>query len=102
MAKTEKIQVVSGCIHYGPRAYLPGETFDCEAKEAKRLIAAGIAGVPTAAESKTDEQHNNADLLAAIAAAETTADLLAIIPADEPAAEIAAAFEAKMAELDAA
>lgn len=107
MAKTIKIEVVSGCIHYGDGAYLPGKIFDCDIKEAKRLKDLGVACDPLE-KSDTDPgqsekpatDQEKLDLLAAIATAETTEALTSLMPEAEPDEEIQAAFTTRMAELE--
>jgi hypothetical protein len=101
MAKTTQITVLTGCIHYGPEQYTAGHTFECDVKEAKRLIAAGIAENTAApAEPQPIAALPVSDLLAAISAVATQEELLALLPENEPPAEIAAAFATRMAELE--
>ncbi len=106
MAKTALIVAVLGCIHIGDKEHVPGgKPFECEAKEAKRLIKLGVAALATEkdqTQSDDDSTDDNAkaDLLAAIAAAETVDALQALMPEAQPDDEIAAAFVAKMTELE--
>lgn len=119
MAKTMKIVAILGCIHIGESEHIPGgPAFDCDQKEAKRLIDLGVAAVPseknpagpTPEQLAADEEAKRLDvlaaqkeeLLAAIAAAETTEALMEIMPKDQPDDEIAAAFVARMTELEGA
>ncbi len=117
MAKTIKIIAVLGCIHLGEESHIPGgPAFDCEQKEARRLIDLGVAAlptketasVPTTAQLAADEAARlaesaataKAELLAAIAAAGTTEELLALMPEEEPEDDIAEAFALRHAELE--
>jgi len=101
MAKTVKIQVISGSIHYGNDIHLPGKQFDCDPKEAKRLVDMKVAFYPVATDSKpVVTQVDNSALLDAIAAANSPEALAALMPETEPEDEIKAAFEARMAELE--
>lgn len=117
MAKLIKLVAVLGCIHIGTEEHIPGgPAFDCDQKEAKRLIELGVAAIPSeknpagptpeqlAADEETkrlaDLAAAKTELLAAIEAAETADDLLKIMPDNEPDEEISAAFVAKMTELE--
>lgn len=109
MAKNIKIEVTSGCVHYGPDVHVAGDVFECEATEAARLIDLGVAikstGKPKPAQQTepTPEQlaeKARTELLAAIAAAATPEDLTALMPEDEPDDELAEAFQIRMMELE--
>lgn len=112
MAKTVSIIAVLGCIHTGEEVHIPGgPAFDCDQKEAKRLIGLGVAALateadqaPPAGNSQTaaDEAAavTKAALLAAISAAITTEELLALLPEEEPEADIAEAFTLRHAQLE--
>jgi hypothetical protein len=107
MAKiiTTLIVVIAGCIHYkGAEHVAGGDPFECEAKEAARLIEMGVAAEPTfeSADNSASQSSENVELLAVIAAAETAEALTAIMPKDQPDDEIAAAFVARMTELEGA
>jgi hypothetical protein len=113
MAKTITIIPVSGCIRYKGIDYLPTNSFACDATEAQRLIAMGVAKVATFGAqvqppppSKTTEQPAlnaaaaKTKLLDAIAAAVTQVELMALLPEEEPEADIKAAFTKRLAELE--
>jgi hypothetical protein len=106
MAKLLLIAVISGCIDYkGETHVVGGPAFECEAKEAKRLIELGVAEIPDTAEKTTAATgagmptEATFELLAAIEAATTIDELTALMPEEQPVQEIITAFEAKMAEL---
>lgn len=113
-AKTEiEIQVAIGCIHYQGEEHAHGSLFICNADEAARLIELGVAVIPeeieeikTPAVPAVSPIINNggidpdAQLLAAIAAAQNLDELMALVPEDEPSAAIAEAFSLRHAELD--
>lgn len=109
MAKIVSIITILGCIHYAGKEHAAGDpAFDCDAKEAKRLIGLGVAAVPgevTAAvvlpdQTAAEAAQIKADLLAAIAGAETTDALIAIMPDNQPDQDVSDAFVARMTELE--
>lgn len=117
MAKMIKIITILGCIHYAGGEHAVGDpAFGCEAKEAKRLIDLGVAAEPgkivppgptkeeiAAAAEAAELQAKataKAELLAAIAAAQTPEELLALLPENEPEADVAEAFALRHAELE--
>lgn len=102
MAKTILIAAILGCIHYkGEEHVAGGPAFPCDAKEAKRLIELGVAAEPTEEQEEETAKTGTtlADLLSAIAAADTEEALLALMPADDPGEEVATAFEARLKEI---
>jgi hypothetical protein len=64
------------CVHSGKERYMPGDSFDCSDKEAKRLIGKGIVRLQTVDDS--DQEAAPEDILkaakAAIEAGKTTKD----------------------------
>lgn len=109
MAKIVSIITILGCIHYAGKEHAAGSpAFDCDAKEAKRLIDLKVAAIPGEAaaavvspdQAAAEAAQVKADLLAAIAAAETTDALAALMPDNQPDQEIADAFVARMTELE--
>ena len=103
MAKVLLLSVILGCIDYkGQTHVVGGAAFECDAKEAKRLIDLGVAEVAEPEEKPVsgDSSVTN-ELLSAIESATTVEELAALMPAEEPSAEIIAAFDAKMIVLEA-
>lgn len=101
--KSIEIQAING-IGYNGSDYQPGQCFDCETKEAERLVKMGVACYPVppapVAEPVAPPVVDNSELLVAIAAAETVEALAALMPAEKPADEVIAAFDARMLELE--
>lgn len=106
--KTRKLAAVTR-IDYNGKAFYEGSpdgaTFDCDIKEAARLVGLGVAREVTvaiaAAGPSAEELAEQAkkELLEKIAAAATPDDLRSLMPEETPEEDIVAAFAARMKEL---
>jgi len=101
MSESEKIKLIAlGRIEADGEIYNPGDPFECEETEARRLIGLEAARLPIPQQlAELAPEQPDDDLLSKIAAAATYEEVLALMPEEEPPAEIAAAFEEKLAEL---
>lgn len=111
--ETRKITAVNRIERDGD-IYNPGDTFECEAQEAERLIDLEAArlfvpedqleagdgeGVNAASADVSAIALAKAEFIAAIEAAETYEEVLSLMPEEEPDPEIAAVFEKRLEEL---
>lgn len=101
MLEIVKIKLIAvGRIEADGKIYNPGDSLECEEREAMRLIGLDAARPEEPEQpSEPGPEQSQEDLLARIKAASTYEEVLALMPEEEPPAEIADAFEARLEEL---